>query len=66
MKEVIKDLIAEGVKFSIKLISGKEITNIDKIDFNKYNNAFIFEKKIYTYSAIESIEIISTSILNVL
>lgn len=60
------DLIAQEVKFTISLISGRQITNINELDFNKYENAFVDKQNIYSYNAIESITISPASILEVL
>ena len=66
LKDIIKGLIVEKVKFDICLLTGEKITNVDKIDFEKYNNAFVYNNTIYPYTAIKSISILGTSILNVI
>ena len=49
------------------LISGKEISNMEKLDFKTYENAFVENNKtIYSYSAIQCIKLTTPSILEVL
>ena len=67
MKNIIRELIKENKSFSIVLFSGQKLAyNPKNFDMEKFDCAFVMNNFIYSYNAIEHLEINGPSILEVL